>query len=419
MTNMIDEPLEWRREEIHLPKKRGLTAMVKSLAPPRKPTAEAILEQAVANTGLKDFGIDSYREGLDVLLESALRQGRLSRAGNAQLGRSCVMQAANRLRVQQAIKRDPDLLRVAIERPLFIVGLPRSGGALLQRLLARDSANRFIRRWENDFPAPFPQAPPNQDPRQQISGQLGSAVSQTAPRMDTIHEFRADEPAECLGLFASEFASALPSVNFNAPDYTRWLHERDMTPAYQHYKRQLQLMAFGDKVKGRWVLKAPMHLRYVDALRKAFPDACFVQVHREPERAVASMCSFASLRRSLRSNKIDPKELGAQWTEWLATLAERGAAARDRSGDAVWIDVGFRDVVERPAETIAALYEQLGWPLEDAFAELLAAQVDVERKGNHSAHRYSLSQFGLTREGVRERFADYCRRFEAQAIANS
>ena len=41
------------------------------------PTAEALMEEAKARTGLSDFGPPTFREGLDRLIEEANRRGGL------------------------------------------------------------------------------------------------------------------------------------------------------------------------------------------------------------------------------------------------------------------------------------------------------------------------------------------------------
>ena len=43
-----------------------------------------------------------------------------------------------------------------IERPLYILGFPRTGTTLLHILLSRDPAARWLRLWEGLHPAPHP-----------------------------------------------------------------------------------------------------------------------------------------------------------------------------------------------------------------------------------------------------------------------
>jgi len=402
----------WRREEINLSSKAKWRNRLGSILPLNavdKFTGDDIVNDARAKTRLKDFGGEGFREGLDKLLDSVFREGRLHWIGRGQLKQACIMQAANRLRIQRAINQDPELLRRPIAAPLFIVGLPRTGGALLQRLLAQDPANRCLKHWESDFSAPFPAAAQG-DPRAKLSGRILETQLQAAPRLRIIHIFEAEGPAECGGLFASDFSSFLPSTNFSAPAYTDWLLARDMTDAYKHYKRQLQILDSAREGKSRWALKSPGHLPFVEALLKVFPDARFVQTHREPEQAVPSFCSFSGLRRSLRSNRVDPNLLGRQWTEWLAQAAERGMQARAKAEDA-WQDVGFETLIAKPLETVRNVYDRLGWTLSEEAEQRMTRLIDRERKRDWQAHRYSLAQFGLTSAAVRQRFAAYRERF--------
>ncbi|MBW2388333.1 MAG: sulfotransferase, partial [Deltaproteobacteria bacterium] len=87
----------------------------------------SLLEEARANTGLDDFGDPIFQDGLRRLLESLEREARLTAIGRLIAHSEVLRNLENRLRVTADWQRWPEMGEVAIEKPLFVVGLPRTG----------------------------------------------------------------------------------------------------------------------------------------------------------------------------------------------------------------------------------------------------------------------------------------------------
>src|SRR5690606_3049360 len=96
---------------------------------------EALLAQAQADTGLSDFGPDEFRAGLRVL--SADLAGDHGPAANAIRG---VVQANLKKRLELLARRaaEPAVADEVIERPVFVIGLPRTGTTALVDMMAQD-----------------------------------------------------------------------------------------------------------------------------------------------------------------------------------------------------------------------------------------------------------------------------------------
>ena len=87
---------------------------------------------------------------------------------------------ANRLRIEDLVKRHPEILNVPIDRPIFIAGLPRSGTTHLVNWLSRDDRLNALTLWESEEPVPAaPLAPGETDPR--LVGVLAALVVLPAP----------------------------------------------------------------------------------------------------------------------------------------------------------------------------------------------------------------------------------------------
>src|SRR5581483_10895225 len=77
---------------------------------------EAVLEAARSATGLSDFGPDDFRKRLRLWLEATRSDPNLSAAGRAGIYLDCVRYATNRLRVEDLVKRHPEILDIKIDR---------------------------------------------------------------------------------------------------------------------------------------------------------------------------------------------------------------------------------------------------------------------------------------------------------------
>src|SRR5689334_3007296 len=99
------------------------------------------MAEAVEQTGLDDFGGDTFREGLGVLCEAVDEEARLSDFGAVAVRANVVGSLANRLRIVDYIAADPTVADEPIEAPLFVVGMFRAGTTLLSHLFDQDRNN--------------------------------------------------------------------------------------------------------------------------------------------------------------------------------------------------------------------------------------------------------------------------------------
>lgn len=91
-------------------------------------------EASRRSRGLTDFGDDAFRPALERLLSSLDGEARLSAAGREMLTARIIELLRNRLVLEDHIRRHPDILEEENENPIVIVGLPRTGTTLLQRI---------------------------------------------------------------------------------------------------------------------------------------------------------------------------------------------------------------------------------------------------------------------------------------------
>jgi hypothetical protein len=379
---------------------------------------EGLLAKAREQTGLSDFGDDAFRAGLRVLIETYERAG-LSAGGRRRTRRRLLQLLGTRLRLEASFARHPEVRDRAITSPMYLTGLPRTGTSALFNLLGRDPAARPLLTWEGMCPAPLDPAvlkkfgielgPDAPDPRIEAVRAGIERDRQRNPDFDKIHVARADGPEECVLLLAYTFCDVQMGIEPLLPPYDEWFQAQDLRASYAYYADLLRLLDW-QRPGERWLLKSPAHLWAIDVLLEMFPDACILQTHRDPLEILPSYCSMIASLMEIRE-VVDPKQLGPAVLEFLARMLERGLAARDRSAPERFVDVDYRDFVSAPLETAERIYQAFGLELGPDTRAVMERHLSENPQNRHGAHRYSLEEYGLSAEAVRDRLAEYIERF--------
>ena len=371
-------------------------------------TVEDLHASATKLTGLDDFGPDedNYREALGVLLDSYRGEADLTELGS-KMNRFFLRGAlVARLLSQAGWNRHPEHADVAIERPVFVTGLPRTGTTALHRLLGADPAHQGLQMWLTEFPQPRPPRDSwDSNPvYQQMAAQFARHHEEN-PDYTGLHFMTADGLEECWQLLRQSLHSVSYETLAHLPSYARWLAEQDWTPPYRRHRRNLQLIGLNDPGK-RWVLKNPSHLFALDAIMAVYPDALIVQCHRPAETIMASMCSLARHTTAGYSDTFVGARIGAdEMDTWSRGLA-RFNTERAHHDPAQFCDVDYADFIADPVGTAAGIYRHFGLPLSDAALQAMQDDYAASQQGPRAPkHHYSLADYGLTTEAVRERFA--------------
>ena len=127
------------------------------------------------------------------------------------------------------------------------------------------------------------------------------------------------------------------------------------------------------------------------------------------------MCSLIKYVRSWSSDRDDAEELGAEQVDSWVEGVRRAMEFRNRMGDDRFADVSFADLQTDPVGTLQTGYEQLGLSFTDATLDSVEQWAEGHTPGSRGAHDYDLADYGLTPEGVRERFAEYLAAYDATA----
>jgi hypothetical protein len=363
-------------------------------------TVNEIKNAAIQQTGLADFGDDSFEKGLAILLSSLSDEARLNTRGEAFIYGRVTGYLGQRLQVEDWYRRHPEIDDVPIVAPVIGLGLPRTGSTALSMLLAQDPDVRYVRRWESSQPCPPPSTVHGVDPR--IPRDKGEMLGTRYHVPTDTHG-----PMECHELMALDFKSHIFQSFAQIPTYSAWLVDKaDLKPTLNYQRRVMKLLQWGEPTKP-WRLKCPSHVLWLHAVDAAFPGAKYVMTHRDPTEVILSVADlYADIIGSFTYD-MDRPYIGRlnveHWSLGMDRALEfRASAAGDR-----FYDIDFRAMQADPIGEVTGLYTWLGEPVTDEFAQRMQSwwnQAAAERAPSSHADP---DEFGIDFDEVRPRFARY------------
>jgi hypothetical protein len=367
------------------------------------PEADALLDQYALPDDLRA----KARVGL-VELVAALREEPLNAAG---FDRALAMLHEDLSRLQMIVDdraRYPEIASVEIRQPLFILGLPRCGTSALHALIGADPQIRTPLQWEVNAPSPPPGAP-GQDVAQRIADYDAHLHRRLGPAYDDMqkaHPFGPMVPQECGSFMTTSFQSSNPCMSYRLPRFYDWFLGVDATFRYEVHKMWLQHLGWRTG-RQHWVLKIQEHMYKMPALRSVYPDAVFVQPHRDPTTVIASISQLILTLRSPAYDHQDRRALGREmlhlWHDGSVCLMRH----RAEHPDLPIHDIRYKDLIADPVATIDGIYRRFGWELTPQSADAILGWLADNPAGKHGKHAYSLEDFDVTVADIREVYGDY------------
>jgi hypothetical protein len=358
-----------------------------------------LIAGAVAETGLDDFGDDSFREGLELLVRALRDEARLNAAGEGYLYPRITGYLSQRLQVEDWYRRHPEIGDERVDAPLIGLSLPRTGSTALSFLLAQDPEIRYLHMWESATPCPPPSTVTGPDPR--IPQGWGAKVG-TRDHVPTDIQ----GPFECLDLLALDFKSQMFLAFAQIPSYADWLLDVDLTSAYRYELRALKLLQWGQPTRP-WRLKTPMHMLYLPNLNEVFPDARFVVTHRDPTDVMLSVCDVYADICGTFTDDLDRVFIGELNVRQWSLATDRALAFREAGNDDRFYDIDFRAMQADPIGEVRGLYAWLGEPLTEEFEQRMEQWWKANSENREPSPARNPADFGLDLDAIRPRFADW------------
>jgi len=364
---------------------------------------------AVEETGLSDFGDLWFTPHLRKLIDALITEGHLKADGLEIMRRRFVAFLATRLRLQEQLKRHPEILSERIAAPIIIIGLPRTGTTKLQRMMAASGDFSYLPLWQALDPISTDQSSASERASRTDAGRKYVAMlKEHAPEVMAVHEMDADEPEEEIMLMQHSFLTKVVYAEAHIPTFLDWVDRADCRPVYRELSEWLRYIQWqnGGRRK-RWLLKCVYHNEFLEQLLEVFPDARLVQLHRDPAKVIGSWCGLVEVFRKVYRDDNNPWEIGPDTLQYWKTIMDRNLDIRRRRPEITVKDFLFTDVVADIDKVITAIYAFADIPLTSEACSRMTRWATANQQYKHGRYDYSLEKFGLDSATVYSSFSTY------------
>ena len=374
-------------------------------------SVEQLMERAQRLTGLTDYGDPWFRAPLGQLVEFINREAGLT-AADAPPVLGLVNNLADRLRLVDYVKHHPEIRNEKLHIAGVIIGLPRGGSTLLQRLLSTSPQLTSTYWWEMINPVPFAGEVPGQPTARMEAGRVAAdAIHETWPELKSMHPIDAMGYDEEIILIDRSFLSLMYPFYFDIPSYAHWQTLQDHRKAYDELKLWLQLFQFTAPARRdkKWLLKSPHHLLScgLETMMNTFSEAKILMTHRAMEKVIPSLCSNQSLTVRDSARHFDEKRLGPQAIQMFTEALHNMISVRTRSPRDRFIDVQYPDMMKDPLGQFRRAMQLMGLTVGADDEHAAASWMSQNGRDTHPRHQYRAVDYGTTDAQIVSAFKFY------------
>ncbi len=349
------------------------------------------------------IGEDDYTEPLNILIDSANKNNKFNLFGSIAFKN----QLKDRLKVRKEIYKliNGQSLPEPAD-PIFVTGLPRSGTTFLFNLLALDSNHRSPLYWEIMNPLPIARTQQQKKWRQnKINFQLKFART-IIPKLRAMHHIRGETPEECMLIATMNIRSIVYLCMADVPEYAEYLKNCSFESVFLWHKRFLQILELTERPK-KWLLKDPSHIGHIPEILSVYPNAKFINIHRDPVESIGSFCSLTKNVRLGFSKSVDKDRVGEMVLDFWKHKLYKGKLDKESLHSDQIANISYPQFLENPIRVLKEAYTKINLDMdiatENAMEKYLAIQKNLQKK----KHTYTLEEFGLTSEIIQDSFKEY------------
>lgn len=378
-------------------------------------SAEQLMSKSREVTGIDSVDTD-IREAVERLVHALNTEAELNEAGARGMEKRILSILCNRLRMQRDFDKYPRIDDEKIVSPLFLTGAGRSGSTKMHKLLAASGDFKYLRFWQQ-YNISLRTGKRIEDPSDRIreTEQFIAWFNEKVPDARLIHSYETFEPEEETFLF--DHARFL--INYNIthatiPSFTQWVMAEDMVKQLQFLKQAIKYLQwqFYDEDERPWLLKNPLYSGLEPLLEQIFPGAVLVATHRDPASRVSSSAGLCTNFKKAYSDVDRTHEAGPGMLEFMAMVANQYLAGRDAHPDTKILDIGYPELTNNAERVVEKVYAYAGRQLSERARNNMHNWEEENRQHKHGVYKYSLAQYGITREMIEEKFRPYTERFK-------
>lgn len=369
-------------------------------------TAPEMLTLARQETGI-DYDDLAILPALERLVASFNDDGQPHEQGAEALHQRVLRSLKNRVRMGRDIAAHPEILEQRIERPIFICGMARTSSTKTQKLLASSGDFNFLTFWKALNPALY-SGDRNESPQARIDDTEAYArwFDLQSPDTKYGHSFETHEPEEESDILGHSMMSPVWYGWAPLGSYLEWLGEVGLSAQFQTLKdtlKYLQWQGLASQDK-RWILKSPLYSGLEPLLLEAFPDATLIMTHRSNTQTIGS---GLRLLECFYEPFTDLRPEPGPYVEGVKAAADIHMTWREEQPADRFLDIPFSASIKHPGRCVREIYKYASEPLSKASFDCMREWTQANPQNKYGKHRYSLEQYGLTPEGIRETFSEY------------
>lgn len=371
--------------------------------------ADAWLDRVSAETGLHDFGPSEFKEPLDTFLRQ-MDEAPLSEAGRVAHFETVRRWLANRAGFARDLARHAEIRAEDVSDPIVILGFPRSGTTLLQRMMSADPAVQALWTWRAINPAPLPDERPSA-PTERIAfaRSVERQLRAGNPDFYAAHPILAEDAEEDSYLHNLSFQHVGNFVFLPTTSYLAYLRTLPRLPTYRYAADLLRYLQWQDGGRrGRpWILKSPIHLGCLDELIEVHPNATLIYPRRDPATIIASFCHLLEVVSRPGFPSLDPRSIGTLSMEFWREELHRFQACRRRLGSRLrLIEIPYRQLLAEPIPWVRSVHRAAGRDLSTLGENAIRSWIARQPAHHHRQETYSLERYGLCAETVTSAIAE-------------
>jgi hypothetical protein len=371
---------------------------------------EQLLDNARNETGLFDLD-DRFIGPFQRLIKSAEDDVVFTPLGKMSFEAEMHRTLVNRLRFEDDLKKNPEILNEDVSDPIIILGLPRTGSSKLHRMLSAAPDVQKLYLWRLLNPAPFPDADlSGPDPRIEAARETSRMMLEIAPDMVAAHPMMADEVDEESHLDGISAESFIPCLYTPVESYYQWVKDRNIVRPGEDMVNLIKYLQWQDGGKrGRpWILKSPFHIGHLDSILEVFPKATLIHLHRDVCDIIPSFCRLVECSWRIKTDHVDLNALGQMILEVWGGLMDRCLEYRkNRADDLNILDFSYREVNESSLPLTRKIFHQAGLEYTKECEKTMSKWLTENPQGRYGKNIYSMERYGLTKAMIENRFKDY------------
>ena len=376
----------------------------------------ALLARAKAETGLSDWGDDSFEHRLGLAVNH-INSIPMDEAGRAAAAENIHWLLTDRLRFFEDRKLYP-LDAEVIDHPMFATGEPRSGTTLMHALMSVDPDARALRFWEVMHPSPPPGTVEGTDPRIALADAEWREINTKMWKWLHCHPYNdmlGDGLPEDERTWAFDFRVMTPTAWWRVPMQNLSMGlPTDSAAQNRIHKMMLQALQYR-RPKKYWVLKG-FHGFRLKEFFETYPDATLVWLHRDPVQVAASS---TAMMRDIMEGIVGRIDLVAEAKQHLqrVRMSIANTMANPLIDDPRIHHVRYKDFVADPIGTIRGYYafaRRDFTPRAEAAMRDYLANNKGDRYGKFAYSTRLLTDAGEDIAALNEEFRPFRERFDVE-----